>query len=313
MTRGVRHNSPIVAMSAEIVAAGLGSPEGPLWVGNDNWLVVEMADDRGCITRVRADGSFQQVCSTGRPNGLVRTEAGTILAAESALRSIIALEPGWETASAHWTTVADADIHGRSMLFPNDLAVGPDGSVWVTDSGLELETMKRELLTVADPTTLPFDGRVYRMDPNTWEVDTFDAGLGHLNGISFGPNGDLYVNDTISGDVFRYPWESDGPGERTLFANVIDPTLPPAFRGPDGMAHDIAGNLYVTVWGQGEVIVLSPAGEWIQRLPTAGARPTNVAFHPARAEVVVTEVETGTLQQLPALAPGLPLPGWSGL
>ena len=297
----------------ETIATGLGSPEGPLWLGRENWLVVEMADDRGSITRVHADGTLQQVCRTGRPNGLVRTETGTILAAESALRSIIELEPGWETGLGRWTTVANSDIRGRSMLFPNDLAVGPDGSVWVTDSGLTLETMKMELLTAPDPAALPFDGRVYRMDPNTWEVHTFDAGLGHLNGISFAPNGDLFVNDTITGDVFRYPWGSDGPGERTLFANVIDTTLPPGFRGPDGMAHDIAGNLYVTVWGQGEVIVLSPEGEWIQRLPTAGARPTNVAFHPDRAEIVVTEVETGTLQRLPALALGLPLPGWNGL
>lgn len=294
-----------------IVASGLGSPEGPVWLGGEDWLVVEMADDRGSITRVRADGTLQQVCHTGRPNGLVRTETGTILAAESALRSIVRLEHGWEVDPARWTTVADSDSQGVSMLFPNDLAVGPDGAVWVTDSGLTLERMKQDLMTAADPTALPFDGRVYRMDPTTWKVETFDAGLGHLNGIAFGPNGDMYVNDTISGDVYRYPWRSDGPGERTVFANVIDPS--PEFRGPDGMAHDIAGNLYVTVWGQGEVVVLSPDGEWVERIQTGGSRPTNVAFHPERAEIVVTEVETGTLQRLPARAPGLPLPGWTGL
>lgn len=298
---------------SDLIATGLGSPEGPLWLGEDTWLVVEMADDRGSITRVHADGTLQELCRTGRPNGLVRTETGTILAAESALRSIIELEPGWETGPAKWATVATSDTRGRSMLFPNDLAVGLDGSVWITDSGLTLETMKSEFLTAPDPAALPFDGRVYRMDPDTWEVETFADGMGHLNGISFGPNGDLYVNDTITGDVLRYPWGLDGPGEKSLFANVVDRTLPPGFRGPDGMAHDIAGNLYVTVWGQGEVIVLSPEGEWIQRLQTAGARPTNVALHPERAEIVVTEVETGTLQKLPALAPGLPLPGWTGL
>lgn len=297
----------------DTLATGLGSPEGPLWLGEDTWLVVEMADDRGCITHVSPDGTTQQICRTGRPNGLVRTATGVILAAESALRSIVQLEPGWGAGDARWTTVATSDSRGVPMRFPNDLAVGPDGSVWITDSGLTLEEMKRDLLTAADPSALPFDGRVYRMEPDNGVVEIFDAGLGHLNGISFGPDGDLYVNDTISGDVYRYPWRSDGPGERTLFANVIDRTLPAAFRGPDGMAHDVAGNLYVTVWGQGEVVVLDPQGEWIQRLPTGGARPTNVAFHPGRAEIVVTEVETGTLQRLPAMAPGLALPGWNGL
>lgn len=299
-------------MMSEVVASGLGSPEGPIWLGGEDWLVVEMADDRGCITRVGADDTVQRVCRTGRPNGLVRTGTGTILATESALRSIVRLEPGWEEGDARWTTVADSDTRGVSMLFPNDLAIGPDGAVWVTDSGLTLERMRQDLLTVADPTTLPFDGRVYRMDPATCSVETFDAGLGHLNGISFGPDGDMYVNDTVSGDVFRYPWRPDGPGERTLFANVIDRAFPPGFRGPDGMAHDMAGNLYVTVWGQGEVVVLDPSGNRLERLPTSGSRPTNVAFHPQRTEIVVTEVETGTLQRLAALAPGLPLPGWAG-
>lgn len=294
------------------VASGLGSPEGPLWLGSENWLVVEMAEDRGSITRVHADGSLQQVCRTGRPNGLVRTATGAVLAAESALRSIVMLEPEWRAGDDQWVAVATSDSRGVPMLFPNDLAVGPDGFVWITDSGLSLEAMKRDLFTAADPTGLPFDGRVYRMNPNTWEVETFDAGLGHLNGISFGPDGDLYVNDTITGDVYRYPRGADGPGERTRFANVIDGTLSPGFRGPDGMAHDIEGNLYVAVWGQGEVVVLDPDGNWLERLPTSGSRPTNVAFHPERAEFVVTEVETGTLQQLPALAPGLPLPGWIG-
>ena len=47
--------SPVI----ETVATGLGAPEGPLWLGDDNWLVVEMAEDRGCITRVLADGTLQ--------------------------------------------------------------------------------------------------------------------------------------------------------------------------------------------------------------------------------------------------------------
>ena len=290
-------------------AAGLGSPEGPLWIGDGEWLLVEMDDQRGCVTHVDAEGALRVVCRTGRPNGLVMTPDGGVLVAESSQAAIVRLGPEWRESGVTATTVADRDNRGQRFLFPNDLAVGPDGAVYITDSGLPLAVMRSELLTSQDPASLPFDGRVYRLDPESSDVETLDAGLGHLNGISFGVDGALYVNDTISGDVYRYAFRNGSLGPRDTFANVIDRSLPPSFRGPDGMAHDIEGNLYVTVFNQGEVVVLNSHGEWLARIPTDGRQPTNVAFAPGEQAIYVTERETGTLQRHDALAPGLPLIG----
>jgi gluconolactonase len=290
-----------------IVATGLQSPEAPLLLGDGTWLVVEMTEERGCLTHVGIAGALSTVCRTGRPNGLALSQDGSVIVAESLLQALLLLGSDWRDRGGDWRVVVDRDETGGPLLFPNDLCFGPDGALYVTDSGLPLEEMQRSLLSSEDPASLPFDGRLYRVDPTSWEVETIEAGLGHLNGISVGTDGALYTNDTISGDVYRYPFGVGGIGARDTFGNVIDRTLAPAFRGPDGMAHDIDGNLYVTVFNQSEVVVLGPDGEWVDRIRTRGSQPTNVAFGRNEAAIYVTERESGTLQRLPALAVGAPL------
>ena len=292
-----------------VVARGLESPEGPVLLADGTWLVVEMAETRGCVTHLDGAGQRRTVATTGRPNGLAQLDDGSILVAETRQPAVLRLDTGWRSEGETWTVLTDRDGVGGPLLFPNDLCVGPDGAVYITDSGLPLAIMQRDLLSSRDPSSLPFDGRLYRVDPVTGETETVEAGMGHLNGISVGPDGALYTNETISGDVYRYPFSSGSIGTRELFGNVIDHTLPPMLRGPDGMAHDIEGNLYVAVFNQGEIVVLDPQGEWLDRLPTMGAQPTNLAFGADEAAVYVTERETGTLQRIPVTARGAPLLG----
>lgn len=289
-----------------IQAAGLASPEAPVWLGDGCWLVVEMDRHRGCITFIDDRGDSHSIVQTGRPNGLALVDDGSVLVAESLLRAFLRVVGDWRAGVATWTVLADRTGAGDELWFPNDLCLGPDGYVYATDSGLPLEIMERDLLTASDPSSLPFDGRLYRYDPRWGDLQTVDAGLGHLNGISIGSDGAIYINDTISGDVYRYSLTGGEVGRRETFGNVIDRSRGPGFRGPDGMAHDVDGNLYVTVFNQGEVVVLDRNGQWIERLPTHGSQPTNVAFGPG-SSIYVTERETGTLQRMSALAEGLPL------
>lgn len=291
---------------ASIVASGLESPESPVSLEDGTWLVVEMSETRGCVSHVDSAGRRRTVSRTGRPNGLALASDGSILVAESQMPALLQLSPDWRRVST-WVVLVERTDQGTPLLFPNDLCFGPDGALYVTDSGLPLDVMKRDLLSSPDPASLPFDGRLYRVDVSTGRIETVDAGLGHLNGISVGPDGALYTNDTISGDVYRYPFVAGSIGRRETFANVIDRSLAPGFRGPDGMAHDVRGNLYVTVFNQSEVVVLDTHGQWIDRIATLGAQPTNVAFGRGEAAIYVTERETGTLQRLRALSEGAPL------
>lgn len=79
-------------------------------------------------------------------------------------------------------------------------------------------------------------------------------------------------------------------------------------RGPDGMAFSADGDLYVAVFGQGDVTVLGPDGSVRQRIRTKGRKPTNVAFgRPGDRRIYVTEDEHGNLEVFDAGTDGLRL------
>jgi gluconolactonase len=167
-----------------------------------------------------------------------------------------------------------------------------------------------------------YDGRVYRIDVETGKVKKLDTGINFTKGIAFGPDRQLYANETLTGNIYRYEWKGgEIAGPRLLFGNVIRPDAPPGWKGPDGMAFSTDGRLtdgrlYVAVFGQRDVTVLGTKGEVVERIPTAGKLPTNAAFAlPGRKRIHVTEYEFGQLEAFDVTTDGLPLctgPGASG-
>jgi hypothetical protein len=62
--------------------------------------------------------------------------------------------------------------------------------------------------------------------------------------------------------------------------------------GFDGMRCDVDGNLYITRYGKGTVVKLSPAGEVMQEIDVLGKSPSNLCFGgPDGRTIYVTEVE----------------------
>jgi gluconolactonase len=68
------------------------------------------------------------------------------------------------------------------------------------------------------------------------------------------------------------------------------------------------GNLYVTVFGQGDVTVLGHNGAVVERIKTKGSFPTNLVFGaPGSKKIYVTEDGFGTLEVLDVDTDGIPL------
>ena len=287
-----------------IFTDGLGSPEGPVVLEDKSWLAVEMAPEKGCVTHISPDGKSKKIIAkTGRPNGLALDRDGIIWVAESQKPSLIKL-----TMDGH-VEVLLTEYNGEPFLFPNDLAFGPDDFLYMTDSGILFEDFIIDGKLREDYKEDIYNGKVYRIDIRSGDIEKIDTGIKFTNGIAFGPDGNLYVNETITGMVYRYSLKEEGQvAKREDFGNVISQEEQEGFRGPDGMKFGADGNLYVTVWGQGDITVLGKDGEVVSRIKTEGMNPTNLAFGPkGEKKIYVTEGQFGTMEVIDVKTEGFPL------
>lgn len=270
----------------------VANPEGPVSLSDGSWVFTEM--DIGTISHINADGSSKRtIVKTGLPNGLTVDQSGTIWVAEAKQRSLLRV-----TMSGEITEISRGSSK-LPFLLPNDLCFGPDGAIYMTDSGMLLEDM-RALTTPLGAYDLDYDGRVFRIDPHTGTCDLIDRGFRLTNGIAFGAQGnDLYVAETLTGNIYRYEIvNGKSVEERKIFANVMikPPIEHGRVAGPDGMAFDQEGNLYVSVLIQGDITVIDPSGNVKNRIKTSGILPTNLAFdRPGSKRILVTEAEKNQL------------------
>jgi len=295
-------------MKTNVFATGLSAPEGPVALPDATWLVVEGGAERGCVTHIGAHGKTRRtIKKTGRPNGLAVDAHGVIWVAESKQPSLVRL-----TLDGKAEVLATA-CDGEPFLFPNDLCFGPDGALYLTDSGVFIDEFAPNNQIRPDYMQVKYDGRVYRIDVASGKVTKIDSGIKFTNGIAFGPDRLLYVNETLTGNVYTYGWRGgDIAGPRTLFGNVIRPDAPPGWKGPDGMAFSSDGRLHVAVFGQKDITVLGRDGRVVERVETQGRLPTNVAFALAgQKRLHITEYEFGQMETFEAAVDGLPL--WDGV
>lgn len=260
---------------ATVLARGLAFPEGPVVAADGAVWCVELAG--GSVTRRAADGTLHRVRTGGRPNGLAEHPAdGSLWFCDAGRDAVRRLDPG-----THHLDVVAGEVGGRRLDHPNDLAFDPVTNLVFTCPGDSR----------AHPT-----GYVCCLDADG-AVTVVRDGMRFPNGLALTPDGeDLVVAETYRQRLWRGRW--DRVGRRWLDPQVWVEHLdgPP---GPDGMAFAADGTLYVAVYGSGAVAVVDPDGHVVDRLPTPGAHPTNVALEPHRSTLLVTEAQRGELLRLP--------------
>jgi len=289
---------PNLEARPEVYVRGVVSPEGPAFARDGTLYFCDFgvfpdsgdpseAKDRN-IYRSDERGETKVFVNTGgMPTGAAFHRNGRLLVCDSGRGELLTIYPDSRI------TVLASEYHSKPLHGPNDLAFDWDSTVYFTDpkgSSLEERT-----------------GDIYLYHA-TRKLELFDSGYAFPNGIAIGPNRKtLYVAETHTQRIYRFALGLDGLfTEKEIFAVLPQDKLNPE-HGPDGMAFDREGNLYIAHWGKGCVDVVSSDGKLLGELATPGSKPTNVAFWGTL--LYVTEMEKGQVIRFDVGIPGLELFG----
>ncbi|MDN2711877.1 SMP-30/gluconolactonase/LRE family protein [Janthinobacterium sp. SUN118] len=251
--------------------------EGPAVDADGNIYAVNFAKQQ-TIGKVRPDGSgevYLTLPGTSIANGIRFGSRGQMYLADYMEHTIYLVDPATRALS----------IHAREprMTQPNDIAITQD-----------------DVLYASDPNWKENTGRVWCIAQDGTVTLALDT-MGTANGIEVSPDGKiLYVNESVQRNIWRYDIAADGglTGKRLLIK--FDDF------GMDGMRVDVDGNLYVTRYGKGTVVKLSPQGRILREISVPGAKPSNITFGgPDGRTAYVTEVVQGRLLQFRVDRPGL--------
>ena len=213
-------------------------------------------------------------------NGIRFDRAGHMYVADYVGHNVLRIEPT--------TRAVTVMAHEPMMNQPNDLAIAPNGTLYASDPNWKAKT-----------------GQLWRIDPDG-TTTRLAADMGTTNGVEVSPDGKrLYVNESVQRNVWVFDIQPDGGvANKRLLRQFPD-------HGFDGMRCDAAGNLYITRYGKGTVVVLSPAGQVLREIDVLGARPSNLCFGgPDGRTVYVTEVEHRRLVQFRVETPGAAWTRW---
>jgi predicted membrane-bound mannosyltransferase/DNA-binding beta-propeller fold protein YncE len=144
---------------------------------------------------------------------------------------------------------------------PRGVAVAPDGSLYITDTGNHrIQHLKP-------------DGTVLQVWGKQADVSKGDAPGGTFNepwGVAVGPDGSVYIADTWNHRIQKFT--ADGQFI-TMWGYGISQTDDPfGFYGPRGIAVDSKGNVFVTDTGNKRVVVFDSNGKFITKFGSSGSQ-----------------------------------------
>jgi sugar lactone lactonase YvrE len=164
------------------------------------------------------------------------------------------------------------------------LHVAPDGTVRGSRPVVPAGQQRRCNDGGCDPAgrfligTMALDGRTGQEQLCRLEADgtltVLDDDLTVSNGLAWSPDGrTLSSVDSEPGTVWGRPYDptTGEVGARRRLLQVDDAT-------PDGMCTDVDGNLWIAMFGAGEVRCHTPSGELLAVVDVGVPHPTSVAF-----------------------------------
>lgn len=182
-----------------------------------------------------------------------------------------------------WGTYGEynvGDVNGQGAFYgPRGLAIGPDGQLYVTDTG-------NKRVQVFN-----------RQGDFLWEFGGGGSEPGRLNepvGIAINAEGEIFVADTWNTRVQVFTPEGNFVRQWNVpIWDVANPELKPF------LALDDAGNVYVSDSGQGRVLVFETSGVFRQSLGEMGVLQFPVGIAVSDDHVYAADAHQGRLISFP--------------
>jgi gluconolactonase len=280
--------------TTRLLASDLGFPEGPVVMpdgrivlcdGNTGELLVWDGSSLGTFART---GGSPWGAVLGSDGAVYVTQGGNVPGSgdTSAVSGIQRVRPDGTV------ELLCSEVDGRALYGPNDLAFGPDGRLWFTDSGSEED----DRFDVRSP------GRLFVVGAGGAGELVLELPQVYPNGIAFDAEGRLYWTESMAHRICRLE-----DGKPSVWCQLADDYV------PDGMAFARDGRAFVATTMSLGVSVVSPEGELLDHIEL-GEHATNCALDGRTLYVTATKVpeieasqRTGTFWAVETDADG-PLP-----
>lgn len=224
-------------------------------------------DSAGYISRVAAGDlrRLERFVESGRDGALLHAPKGMTIQGDTLWVADIDIVRGFHRLTGVPVAELDFREHGAVML--NDLDAGPDGSLYVTDSGLLM--LPRGVVYVGGD-------KIFRVTPDRRIEVVVSEGLDHPNGIVWDPYGERWV--AVSFGLFHSRvYVVEPSGVRDLVSDGEGRF--------DGVAILPDGLVVLTSWQDESVQALTPGGR--QRLVVGVPEAAALHFDSRRERLAI--------------------------
>jgi sugar lactone lactonase YvrE len=264
-------------------------PEAPRWF-RDAFYCCDI--DAGCIYRLAADGTPQLIYKHGSPvSGWIQCDDGSLLVVAGIERRLVQVRDGVAT------TYADAtEVVGWAL---NDLLRTDDGHCYV--GGVDFNLF-------ADPDKVGQPSPLVHVAPDG-RASIATREISFPNGMTILPSGELFVADSLTGDLLAFTRQADG----TLTNRRVWAALPGEM--PDGISLDAEGAVWIASHHQ--VLRVREGGEVTDSVDMGTTRATACMLGGADGRtLLITASDTHDRAQIRANGPSgalftvrVPVPG----
>jgi len=278
-------------LQSTLLASGLGFPEGPAILGDGRIVLCDgntgelLAYENGTISTYAHTGGSPWGTVLGSDGAIYVTQGGNVPGSGD-----FSAVSGIQRVNRDGTVeLLFSELAGYQLYGPNDLAFGPDGRLYFTESGSEQDFR----FDVRAP------GRLFAAGGSGAGQMLLELPDVYPNGIAFDAGQRLYWTESMAHRVRRLE-----NGEPVTFCQLSDDHV------PDGMAFAADGRLFVATTISQGVTVISPEGAVLEEI-TLGEHATNCIFDGPALYVTATAVpdieasqRTGTFWRVDTDAPG---------